>query len=321
MNLKNLIDYCELNNLPSPFAGASVPAPLDLNTTLSAIVVRCGLLTPIYGEPDTFRDLVTHWFNTKQWTFEHIIKIIQAEYDPSENVFEYRKDTTNYGHTNTKTGGYKDIEGGKDTKALSGTDGIAEGGTEGIAEGGTEGIAEGGTEGVAEGGTEGVAEGGTETRNISNGGSDTTTNTISAFNSSAYQPDNESKTTYGKTTDDDVTFGKTVDTTFGKTVDTTFGKTVDTTFGKTVDTTFGKTIDTTYGKKEDTTYGHNSERVYNSEKDTEGGKDELIMTRHGNVGTISVDKLFLEELDLLKRFDAYSYIAELFERDNMIMVY
>ena len=87
------------------------------------------------------------------------------------------------------------------------------------------------------------------------------------------------------------------------------------------DITYGKSTDTTYGKSEDTTYGHNIEREYKNEKDQEGGIDEVITSRHGNVGTVSVEKLINEELDLLSHFDVYSWIAGQFENDNMIMLY
>lgn len=241
MNLQNLVDFCHGAGLPDPFSGATVPAPLNLDSVKSAIMVRCGLLTPVYGEPEVFTNLVTHWFFTKQWTFEHLIKIIQSEYSPIENVFEDRTETTTYGHTNTKTGGFKDTNGGKDT----------------------------------------VEESGTDERDISNSGTDTTTNTISAFNSSTYQPDNQTEISHGLSVDDDVT----------------------------------------YGKQTDTTHGHTLERVYNSEKDTQGGKDELSIKRHGNIGVTSADQLIEQELELLRHFDIYSFIAKLFEEDNMIMIY
>lgn len=257
MNLQNLVDYCEYNHLPSPFAGASVPEPLDLDTCLSAIMIRCGLLTPMFNDPDTFRNATTHWFNSRTWTFNHIVEIVKAEYSPVDNVFEERTETTTYGHTNTKTGGFKDTNGGKDT--------------------------------VKDSGKDTVKDSGKDERDISNSGTDTTTNTISAFNSSTYQPDNESKTLHGHKVDDDLSYGKQTDTTFGK--------------------------------QTDTTHGHTLERVYNSEKDAESGKDTLEMSRHGNIGTKSATSLIEEELELLRHFDVYGFIAELFEKDNMIMIY
>ena len=241
MNLQNLVDFCKGTGQPSPFAGAFVPAPLDVDTCISAIMVRCGLLTPVYGEPEVFRNMTTHWFITHQWTFEHLIKIIQADYSPIENVFEEKTEDTTYGHTLTKSGSYKDTEGGKDTVENSGKD----------------------------------------QRDITNTGTDTTTNTISAFNATTYQPDNQSALLHGHTIDDDLT----------------------------------------HGKKTDTTFGHNVERVYNNQKDAESGKDSVTTKRHGNIGVTTNQQMINEELELLKHFDIYGYIANMFEDDNMLMVY
>ena len=204
-------------------------------------MVRCGLLTPVFNDPETFTNVTTVWFAKNQWTFEHLINIVEAEYSPIENVFEERTEETEFGHNNVKTGGFKDTNAGKDNVQNSGTD----------------------------------------ERDISNSGTDTTTNTISAFNSSTYQPDNESKTTHGHKIDDDLK----------------------------------------HGLKTETTHGHTLERVYNSEKDQEGGKDVLTVKRHGNIGVTSADQLIEQELNLLRHFDIYGFIAELFEKDNMIMIY
>ena len=269
MNLQNLVDFCEGAGLPSPFSGASVPAPLNIDTVISAIMIRCGLLTPVYGEPDVFTNMTTHWFTTKQWTFEHLINIIQSEYSPIENVSEIKNEKTKYGHNKTITGGYKDTEGGKDTVALSGTD----------------------TE--AHSGTDSTAHSGTDTE--AHSGTDTTTNTISAFNSSTYQPDNQSATLHGES--------------------------IGTTYGHSIGLTHGESIGTTYGKSEDTTYGHNVEREYKNQKDQEGGTDEIITSRHGNIGVTTNQQLINQELELLRHFDIYGFIANMFEEDMMLMIY
>lgn len=289
MNLQNLVDYCQEMGLESPFAGATVPAPLNIDTCISAIMVRCGLLTPCYNDPDTFRNITTIWFERKQWTFEHLINVIQSDYSPIENVNELRNEKTKYGHNTTKSGGYKDTEAGKDTVSLSGTDTEAHSGTD--------------TE--AHSGTDSTTLSGTDSRDISNTGTDTTTNTISAFNSSGYQPDNESALLHGHTVDDDITYGKSESTTHGLSIGTTHGE----------------SIGTTYGKSEDTTYGHNITRVYNSEKDQEGGVDEVLMSRHGNIGVTTNQQLINQELELLRHFDIYGYIADIFEDENMLMIY
>ena len=301
MNLQNLVDYCEGAGLPSPFAGASVPAPLNIDKCISAIMVRCGLLTPLYNDPDTFRGVTTVWFDNKQWTFEHLIKLIQKDYDPLENYD--RND--NFDHTKgtsaTRSGGYKDTEGGKDTTALSGTDTEAHSGTD------TE--AHSGTDTTALSGTDTETHSGTDTTALS--GTDTTTNEISAYNLSTYQPDNKSETGYGKSED----------LTHGESIDTTYGKSEDLTHGESIDMTHGESIDTTYGKQSDLTYGHTLERSYNADKTTYSGKDTDSGRSHGNIGVTTTQQMFEQELQLLAHFDVYNWIAEQFENDNMIMLY
>ena len=301
MNLQNLVDYCQEYGLPDPFSGASVPAPLNIDTVISAIMVRCGLQTPLYGEPDTFRNATTHWFLTKQWTFEHLINIIQAEYSPIENVFEVSNEKTQYGHNNTITGGYKDSEAGKDTEAHSGTDSVAHSGTDTETHSGIDTEAHSGTDTEAHSGTD----------STSHSGTDTTTNEISAYNNTSYQPDNKSSTAHGHS----------IGLTHGESIGTTHGESISTTHGESIGTTYGHSIGTTHGENINTTYGHNVTRVYNAQKNQEGGIDEVIKNRHGNIGVTTNQHMIEEELELLRHFDIYGYIAEIFESDNMLMIY
>lgn len=285
MNLQNLVNYCRDRGLPSPFSGVTVPTPLDAELVKSAIMTRCGLLTPVYNDPFTFTNMTTYWFNSKQWMLDHIVAVIQSEYSPIENVFEERTETTTRGTSEIHTGGYKDAESGKDTVSLSGTDTEAHSGTDTNSLSGTDTEAHSGIDSVTLSGT------------------DTTTNEISAFNSTGYQADNKSSTTYGKSES------------------TTHGESIGTTYGKSESLVHGESIGTTYGKQEDTTFGHANTRTYQNDKIDHVGQDILSMSRHGNVGTVSSMHLINEELDLLKNFDPYRFIAEEFEKDNMIMLY
>lgn len=121
MNLNNLLQYCR-NNEIDIFSGVIVPAPINVETLKSAIMIRCGLLTPVYDDPFTFIEATTHWFLSKQWTFQHLINIINAEYSPIENVDRFDSTTTNHDGSDMKTGGYKNSESGSDTKTGGYTD-------------------------------------------------------------------------------------------------------------------------------------------------------------------------------------------------------
>lgn len=288
MNLQNLVDYCEEFGLPDPFSGASVPAPLNLDAVKSAIMIRCGLLTPLYGEPEVFTNTVTHWFFIKQWTFEHLINIIQAQYSPIENVFEDRTETSIFGSSNVHSGGWKDAASGKDTTTHSESDNTER------------------TYTNYKDDTERTHTNYKETTKRS--GSETTENQISAFNSSAYQPDNKSSTTYGEN------IGGSSDPREDELSITGSYKDSNTKTGSYKDTT-------TFGHKITQDNGKTITRTFQNDKEDHVGQDQLIMSRHGNVGTISADKLIQEELELLRHFDIYGFIAELFESDNMLMIY
>ncbi len=240
MNLQNLIEAGEHEGIDI-FSGVTVPEPLDAETVKSAIMVRSGLMTPLYKEPRVFQSLVTHWFITKQWTIEHLIKVIQSEYSPIENYnrHEDSKITLSGSDTLTKEGGNQQTHSGTDTEAHSGTD--------------------------------------TDTHS----GTDTTTQSISAENVSTWSNDNKS--------------------------DLTHGESISTTHGESIGTTHGHTITDTYQDRADTTeYG----KIDTRESDI-----------HGNIGVTTNQQMIEQELELLRHFDIYGYIAELFENDNMLLIY
>lgn len=80
MTLQNQLDY-----LPSLLDGVVVPTGIDANILKSEIMLTGGLLTPLYSEPETMKAAIAQWFAARTWTFEHLLKIINAEYSPIEN--------------------------------------------------------------------------------------------------------------------------------------------------------------------------------------------------------------------------------------------
>lgn len=256
MNLQNLIEAGEYEGIDI-FSGVTVPTPLDAETVKSAIMVRSGLMTPLYKEPRVFQSLVTHWFITKQWTIEHLIKVIQSEYSPIENYnrHEDSKITLSGSDTLTKEGGNQQTHSGTDTESHSGTDTEEHSGTD------------------------------TDTHS----GTDTTTQSISAENVSTWSNDSKSELAHGES------------------IETEHGHTIETEHGHTIETEHGHTITDTYQDRSDTTeYG----KIDTRESDI-----------HGNIGVTTTQQMINEELELLRHFDIYGYIAELFENDNMLLIY
>lgn len=206
--LQNLMDYYHNHDI-DPFENCTTPEPIDVDLLKSYIMLRCGLLQPIYGEPALFKMQVKMWFDSNQWRMEHLVNMLLAEYNPAENIMDF--DHWNEAHTGTDSDGGQQYFDHGETHTLSGQDTLEHGETHTLSGKDTD--------------------------------ADTTTNehTVSAYNATTYQPDSKDQrggsieTTYGKT---DTASG--TDTTgYGKT-DTASG--TDTTrFGKTF--THGENIE------------------------------------------------------------------------------
>ena len=97
MNFQNQLDW-----MPTMLDDLPVPEQIDLETLQSAIMFECGLLTPLYSEPEIMRRAILQWFRERQWTFEKLIQIIEAEYSPIENTDRYEEYTKN--GTDSRTG-------------------------------------------------------------------------------------------------------------------------------------------------------------------------------------------------------------------------
>lgn len=260
MNLQNLIDYCRVYDLPDPLSGIVVPEPIDADRVRAAIMMRCGLLEPVYPEPDVFRQTLAQWFDNRAWNFEHLINIIRAEYSPIENTDRYSEHTIK--------------RDGSDTTTHSGSDIVTTEGQENAAAGGTDSTQTSGTD--------------TETRTPQL--TRTRTDEISAENASTYQPDSLH-------TDVD-----------------TGSETTETEHEKTDETTYGKTNEITREDVQTTQHGHVESKSY------DGGESYTEHT-HGNIGVTTNQQMITEELELIKRFNIYDWIAARIESDLFVMVY
>lgn len=209
-NLQNLLDYYKAYNI-DPWDGCETPTPIDIELLKSYIVRRCGLLQPIYGEPSIFKMQIKMWFDSNQWRMDHLVKMLLADYEPAENIFEHEEWSEE--HTGTDEDGGTQTFAHGETHTLSGEDTFEHGETHTLS--------------------------GTDTDTDST----STEHTVAAYNTSTYQEDSKDQrggkieTEYGRT---DTASG--TDTTgYGRT-DTASG-TDTTTFGKTF--THGETIDYT----------------------------------------------------------------------------
>lgn len=180
MNLQNQIRYLnEILNIDM-FDDCTVPDGLNMERVRGAIVMRCGLLTPLFSEPEVQRNATQQFFYENQWNFAHIINIMNAEYSPIENVAEWRNEKTKNSGADTLT------ISKNSTETHSGTD----------------------ERSIKESGSTVESESG-ETR---------TEHEISAENATTYQDDNldviqhgrTDTTTHGKGTADNLTHGEVI---------------------------------------------------------------------------------------------------------------
>lgn len=78
------------------YAGIQLPAdsPMDRNTLVNTIIMRCGMNIPMYAEPYVMASAISLWSAKNQYTFEHIGKIYEAAYSPIENYDRFEDGTT-----------------------------------------------------------------------------------------------------------------------------------------------------------------------------------------------------------------------------------
>ena len=76
------------------FSGISLPSdsPFDRTLIINSIIEHCGLNYPIYADPNVMRSAITLWSAKNQYTFEHLAKILTAQYSPIENK-DYTEET------------------------------------------------------------------------------------------------------------------------------------------------------------------------------------------------------------------------------------
>lgn len=79
------------------FEGLKLPegSPLDRDTMINDILMRCGLNYPNFADPYVMKSAIAVWSAKNQYTFEHVAKIYKADYSPIENYDRYEDMSTN----------------------------------------------------------------------------------------------------------------------------------------------------------------------------------------------------------------------------------
>ena len=253
-----------------------VPAGIDPEILKSEIMLQCGLLQPLYPEPETMKAAIKQWFSARQWTFQHLLNIITAEYSPIENTDRHDEWT-------------RTIE-----RALDRTDNSTDGINEQIAR--SETVTYGKTETATENLTHGeqIATAGENERNTSSE-VDTTGETIgqvAAFNSDVWQNSDKNNSSGNTTGSETVTETNESSTTHS---------------GTDSKTNTGSTGGNDRTSGTDTKTGTNTHRnVADEDEDT---SESYTQHLHGNIGVTTNQEMIEQELSLLAHFNIYTWIA------------
>lgn len=232
MNFQNQIDYGKYFGIDI-LEGVPEIERLDQNTLKSHIMFKCGLLTPLYSEPETMRDAISHWFSYMRYDIDKMIALAYTEYLPLEN---YRRNET-------------------ETVNKNGTDVLQHSGT----------INDSGGESIDDTGTI-TDEYGSEKERL-----------VSAYNEDEYSPGEKEIISDGRNE---------------------------------------RTLDT----NRDITRG-NTRTFQNADSRTENGSESRSRLYYGNIGTMTSQDMFNQELDVLERFNPYEWIVSRMENDLFLSIW
>ena len=118
MNFQNQIDYGQYYGIDILGGIPEIP-PLNRDTLKSHIMIRCGLLIPLYSEPETMQAAFTHWFQYMDYDIKKMLLVSGIQYDPLEN---YRRNETESLHKHIRDDDDSTItDSGSITDDLDGT--------------------------------------------------------------------------------------------------------------------------------------------------------------------------------------------------------
>lgn len=94
------------------------------DTLVSNIILRCGLLQPVYGEPNLLQSQIKLWWQSNYYNFFQMWRGMHLEYNPIENYnrFEDSKRKLDYDDTTEDSGSDTSTNSGNDVSTDSQSD-------------------------------------------------------------------------------------------------------------------------------------------------------------------------------------------------------
>ena len=242
------------------FSQLNLPTGMEASDLINTIMMHGAEFEVLYANPQYMQSMIGIWSNKWYHTFERWIKALAIDYDPLEN-YDRREQWTDAGSKNrTASGsdtGHKTNAANRHNSAQSSED---------------------------------TTMNAVNSNNSQTEHGMTNEHTVSAYDSSAYQPESKDQVTNDNTTNR------------GSSVNASFGKK-------------GSTDDVT-----ESTTGIESDSRNRSDSEQEGTSSIHSGRIHGNIGTLTSQAMLQSEFDVA-RFNLYEEAANLFLTELTIYVY
>lgn len=266
---------------------SQLPEGVDKNTLIDAIMLEGGEFQVLYTDPYFLKNRITYWMSKHKRTFDKWWEALNLEYEPLWN-YDRHEEWTDHNEGETTRTNSDTMTGGNSSEVVETLTGTGTKASTNVVDEDT----------TTTGESESSASESTTTSTNS-----TTTNTVSAYNSSVYEPDNKSEI---------VSSGTTSGTSSGTTESSTTGTRdeTDTYNENTSQNTTDRTVTT--GTNNQTNTGSGSGTSENDS--THDGH------LYGNIGLTTSMALLKEQLDVVT-WNIYSHIADLFISEFCITLY
>ena len=313
------------------FSDLQIPTSLTKQTVVDNILLECAELQVLWSDPDFMKTAIGAWSRKMLPVWNEIERILAIHYDPQFNYNRYEEESGNL----TKTGTDTKTQTGTDTKATTGTDTLRRTGTDTKALTGTDTLAKTGTvqtasssnSGKDQGVTEQKAETITEQEAETKTEAQDTINSVNGFNSAgtvasmaahdAQDLDKSTTRNSSLNSTDNVSHTKTDHTTVtDQSAGTTTNNLTDQTTKNLQEQETRDMVDT------DTKNLQEQQTKNLTDQQTKNLRDETQRALHawGNIGTISSQRLLMDELELRKT-NLYEIITGDFKKQFCLCVY
>lgn len=323
LSLDGVLSYLEDAGTPL-FNDIVLPSGIDKGILTECIYEDGAEFGVIYTDPPFFKSRVEGWFRRKYDTFQKWNDVLNSTYNPIEN-YDRQEDWTDTG-TSSETGTRSDVgtshtEGETHNNLQEQTTGTS---SDSETQSGRTQTDNNSTDNLVKTNREVTDQDGTSTTRAS--AHNTSETTVSAFNDGSYAPSQKVAVNSGEF----VAAGqpdKTDTTTTNDVTVTNNGTDTRTIQGQEIEQTSGTTTGsgTTSGTRaviESGTSETNGRTTLTS--DTTGSRENEGVHSgriHGNIGTVTTQKMIREEIELRHNFNIYSMISDCFCDEFLIKVY